>query len=198
MSLTPVTELEAVNFMLESIGELPVNTLDTPGVTEASLAYSNLIDTSRNFQARGWHFNTEQDYPLALNESYQVPVPTNTLKLETMDRTLQVIQRGTKLYDKKNHTYTFTTAPLVEISFFLSFDELPQAVRHYVTVVASRSFQRSVIGSDTLNGLTQEDELKALSAVMEQEADIARYSIFNSYSTARPILRNQNPLPMGT
>lgn len=197
MSLTPVTELEAVNFMLESIGELPVNTLDNPGVTEASIAHSNLIDVSRNFQARGWYFNTEQDYPLALNELYQVPVPTNTLKLDTMDRTLDVVQRGSKLYDKKNHTYTFTTAPLVEISFFLPFDELPQAVRHYVTVVAFRNFQRAVVGSDTINGLTQEEELKALAAVMEQEADTADHSIFHSYSTARPIMRNQNPLPVG-
>lgn len=197
MSLTPVTELEAVNFMLESIGELPVNTLEVSGVTEASIAHSNLTNASRNFQARGWDFNTEQDYPLALDEYSQLVLPPTTLKVDAMDRTVEIIQRGTKLYDKKNHTYTFTLVPKVEITFFLPFEELPQAVRHYITVVAYRDFQRKVIGSDTINSMTQEDEMKALVAVMEMEADTADYSIFGSYSTARPILRNQNPVPMG-
>ena len=197
MSTLPLTELEAVNTMLEVIGEAPVNTLEISGVTEVSIARSILNATSRNFQARGWSFNTEKDYPLVLDEFGQVNLPTNTLQVDATDRSLDVVQRGSKLYDKANHTYIFTEAPKAEITFFLPFEELPHPVKAYLTIAAGRDFQRKVVGSDSLNGFTQEDEMKALVAVSEYEADTEDYSIFYSYSVARPILRNQNPKAIG-
>lgn len=197
MNLLPTTELEAVNAMLNTIGESPVNSLIISGVSEVSIAQSILHNTSRNYQSTGRYWNTEQDYPLALDSDGFIQLPSNTLKVDTTYRYLNIIQRGTRLYDLTNHTYVFTEVPKVEITFFLPFEELPQLVRNYITIAAGREFQRKQVGSDTLNALTQEDEMKALVAVTEFEEDVADYSVFDNYSVARAINRNYNPYPVG-
>lgn len=197
MNLLPMTELEAVNLILETSGESPVNSLITSGVSEVSIAQDILHNTSRNYQARGLYFNTEYKYPLSLDTDGNIYLPYNTIKVDPIDRTKRIIQRGTRLYDLENHTYIFTEVPEVEITFFLPFDELPQPVRNYVTVVAGREFQRKVVGSETINKLTEEDEMKALIAVQEYEDDTADYSIYDNYYAARVINRNYNPYPVG-
>ena len=55
-----MTELEAVNILLTTIGEAPVNTLTGNQVTDVSIANQVLNEVSREVQSQGWHFNTEQ------------------------------------------------------------------------------------------------------------------------------------------
>lgn len=197
-SLIPLTELEAVNLMLETIGEAPVSTLVDVGIQEVAIASSILHNTSRNVQSLGHTFNNETNYPLLVDSNNEITLPSNTLRVKPMDN-LNIIQRGNRLYDKTNHSYTFDTIDqlLVDITFFLPFEELPQAVRQYVYVAASRDFQKKVLGSDTITSFTQEDEARAMAAFMDEEADVGNWSIFSSYDTARPILRNSNPVPRG-
>lgn len=197
MNLLPLTELEAVNFLLETIGESPVNSLVVSGVSEVSIAQSILHNTSRNHQARGWFYNTEYLYPLPLDSNGEVPLPSNALQVDPTDNTKKYTTRGSRLYDLTNHTYVFTESPKVDIVFFLAFDELPQAARNYVTVAAAREFQRKVVGSDTLNKITEEEEGKALTLLMDLESDYSDSSIFDSYSVQRPIMRYSNPYPVG-
>jgi hypothetical protein len=59
MSLAPTTELEAVNTMLNTIGEAPVNTLVNMTSVDASSALSILNSVNREVQSQGWFFNTE-------------------------------------------------------------------------------------------------------------------------------------------
>ena len=62
---TPTTELEAVNIMLSTIGEAPVNNLDS-GLVDAETAETILKNVSRDVQSHGWNFNSEPDYTLRL------------------------------------------------------------------------------------------------------------------------------------
>lgn len=197
MNLQAVTELESVNLMLNSIGESPVNSLVQSGVSEVSIAQNILHNVSRNLQAKGYFWNTEIDYPLSLDSDQKIPLASNVLKVDTLDPTLRTVQRGNYLYDLTNHTYVFTEVPKVTITFFLPFEELPQLARNYITIAAGRDFQRKIVGSDTLNAITQEDEMKALIALQEYEDDVADYSIYDSYDAARVINRNWNPYPVG-
>ena len=61
MSLSPTTKLEAVNTMLTSIGEQPVQTDDFAGLSDAAIAAQILDNVSRAVQSRGWIFNTDLD-----------------------------------------------------------------------------------------------------------------------------------------
>jgi hypothetical protein len=190
MDLLPLTELEAVNAMLAGIGEAPVNSLPNFGVSEAFIAASTLHNTSRALQQRGWDFNCEADYPLALDTAGAIQLPQNTLKVDVTSSTDAIVQRGSRLYNKTTHSYVFTDSVKAEITFFLAFEEIPQSARTYITVKAARDFAKKVLASDTLASLTEQDEVEARMAFLEAEADTGDYSIFNSYSVAKVLNRS--------
>ena len=54
------TELDAVNSVLMSVGESPVNTLSTQS-PEVSIAQNTLRQIAREVLAEGWVFNTEYE-----------------------------------------------------------------------------------------------------------------------------------------
>jgi len=189
MNLLPSTELEAINTMLAGIGEAPINSIPTQGVSEAYIAQTILHNTSRAIQQRGWDFNCEGDYPLPLDSDGFINVPLNTLKIDIQGETDAIVQRGQRLYNKTTHGYTFTKALKAEITLFLAFEEIPQSARAYITVKAARDFAKKVLGSDTLAKLSETDEVEARAAFLEAEADTGDYSVFQSYSVARVINR---------
>ena len=53
------SELDAVNSILMSVGESPVNTLTTQS-PEVAIAQTTLRQITREIQAEGWSFNSEQ------------------------------------------------------------------------------------------------------------------------------------------
>jgi len=185
MQTAPTTELDAVNLMLNSIGEAPVNSLDV-GLADVATARLTLWRTSREVQSRGWHFNTEEGITLSPTVEGHIPLPENTMRVDTNEQEYQdvdVVQRGNRLYDRKNHTYIFAKALKLDFIFFLNFEELPEAARWYITVKAARRFQNDVMGSETIYKFKKEDELEALSILKEAEGDTGDYNMFTgSYS----------------
>ena len=172
LEYTPTSELEAINIMLSIIGEQPVNTLE--GIyTEAYLARTALHNTSRAVQKIGFHCNSEEDYPLNPTIAGFYMVPTNCLKINPSQRGLDIVWRGTRLYDREDHTYVFTTTSMdVDLTFFLPFTDLPEAIRFYITIRAARRFAEDTIGSTDIVNFTEDDEQKALVAMLADEADM--------------------------
>lgn len=151
LQLQPITELDAVNMMLLSIGQTPVNTLEVANIKDVSFARLTLHNTSRSVQLRGWWFNVEEDYPLTPDSNGNIAVGLDLLDLDCHNDSFKVVQRGERLYDIKNHTFTFTEAGLkFRVVRFLPWDEIPQAARDYIAVRAARIFQSQAIGSDIL------------------------------------------------
>lgn len=190
--LSPTTELEALNTMLSTIGESPVNTVDDSGMVDAVIARQILRATSREVQSRGWHFNTEKSYPLQPDDQGQLNLPATILRADTVetDSDIDVVVRGTRLYDRRNHTYVFNKGVKVDAVILLPFDELPEAARWYITVRAARIYQERVVGSDTLSSFNQQDEMRALVVLQETEADNADYNILSdNYAVARVLDR---------
>lgn len=194
LTYTPLSELDAVNAMLEVIGQQPVNTLETSGVTDATIARGILHNTSRAVQGLGLHCNTEYNYTLSPDVDGYVQLPSNTLKVDPSDRTQDYVLRGAKLYNLKDHTFVFTEDVDVDITFFLAFTDLSQPARDYITIRSARRFARRVLGSDTLDTLTAEEEQQAKATLMAEDADVGDYSIFDNYSVARVVQRWNNPV----
>lgn len=159
-NLVPTTELEAVNTMLESIGETPISNLNVTGLVDAEIARSTLTKTSRAVQLEGWHWNREIGYPIAPNTDGELTVPADCLEIEPYYRgtARNFTQRGQRIYDVKNQTYTFTETTKFNWTRFLPFTDLPEAARWYITLSAARRFQRKILMSDTVDGYTAEDE----------------------------------------
>ena len=191
--MTPTTKLEAVNIMLSSIGEAPVNSLAS-GLVDAEMAESILNATSREVQSRGWKFNYEQKFSLTPTASGEILLPPNALKadLTAYSTEMDLIQRGKRMYDLKSHSYTIGKTVELDIVFFLDFELLPEAARHYITIKAARVFQDRVVGSATLHGFQERDEVMALVEMKDAEADAGDYTIFDNYAVARALDRSIN------
>lgn len=191
--LSPSTELDAINTMLSSIGEAPVNAVEDSGVVDAVMARNILRSTSREVQSRGWHYNTDKDY--VLTPTYpdkEIRIPLNAIRVDTVGthKNIDVVVRGNKLYDRRRHTFQFDQAVTVDMIVLLDFDDIPEAARVYITLRSARIFQERVVGSADLSQFTQRDELRALVAMQEHEADTADYNMLtDSYDVWRVLDR---------
>lgn len=192
--LTPTSELEAINTILSVIGESPISTLsDISSVADAVTAQSILSEVSRQVQTKGWHFNTEKNFELSPDVySKEITIPTNALRVDTSgdNRETDVVQRGSRLYNRETHTFQFDSSLLCEIVVLLPFEDLPQAARHYVTIKAARVFQSRTVGSDALYQFTALDEKDALLDLKRNEGITGDYNILSSnYTVFRSLIR---------
>lgn len=170
------------------IGESPVSTLENTDLADVADAIATLLETSREVQTRGWDFNLEKNYSLPRDDLNQIVVPLNTLRVDVtkLDKhTYDVVQRGQRLYDRKNHTYSFDKTLKVDLIVLLDFEELPEAARHYITIRAARKFNDRQLTDQATHIYTQADEDVALATLKEAEGDTGDYNMFNgSYSVA--------------
>ena len=173
LSYLPTTELEAVNIILGTTGESPVNTLVSSGLVNVDIAREALHEVARVFQTEGWYFNREEDYTILLDGSNFLTVPVNTLKLEIVRRLKyrKIALRGTKVYDRDNQTYVFDSALDFDIILFLDYNEMPEAARYYCTIMGAKLYQQRFLGSETLMGFTDEDLRRARAKVEQDEID---------------------------
>lgn len=193
--MTPTTKLEAVNIMLSTIGESPVNSLSS-GLVDAEMAETILNSVSRSVQSEGWNFNREYGMKMGPSLSGEITVPNNTLRADatmTPD-SLDLVQRGTRMYDKRNHTYKINKDVTLDLVVQLEFEELPEVARRYIAIKAARIFQDRVVGSDTLHGFGQQDEAQAYFELKEFESDSEDFNIMDNYSVYRVIDRGTTRL----
>lgn len=146
----PITELDAVNMMLLSIGQSPVNTLAVTNIKDVSYAMLTLHNTSREVQTKDWWFNRERNYPIAPNVDNKIPVPANVLDIDCENQNEELIQRGDFMYDMKNHTSIIPRSLKYDVTWFLPWTDIPQVARNYIAVRAARIFQSQSVGSEVL------------------------------------------------
>jgi hypothetical protein len=194
MALSGTTQLEAVNTLLHTIGESPVNSLTGTLPIDATLANNAINEISREVQAAGWHFNSFYKYTLSLDTNSKIPLADNIMRVD-LDinqyalSKYDVIKRGSFLFNKQGNTFVFDEALDAKVILYLPFDELPENGRRYITIRAARIFQDRTLGATTLHKFGQVDEFNALTILKQEEADTADTNIFNSYDTFNIISR---------
>lgn len=198
MPLTRTTKLQAVNTMLATIGSAPVNQLIAPGApnsADVAIAVNTLDEVSLNIQARGWHFNTEEDIPMTPDVGTKEIYISDNVVFADIEREndlggkYDITVRNNKLYNRKTDSYQFDEVVKLKMVRALDWDELPQAARHYITIRAARIFQDRVVGSDKHHAFTQQDEFQALGLLKKFDGDSADHSIFDNYDVYRVIDR---------
>ena len=196
------TELDAVNQILSSVGQAPVTTLDLQN-PEVSIVLNTLREVNRQVQAEGWIFNTEREYVLSPDsETNEILYPTNMLQIDTNVKQhradYDVVRRGTKLYDRLNHTYTFTKSIKADVVWYFDFTDIPPAIQAYITARAARMCATKMIGDRELNGLLAEQEAQTRAAALEYDCNQGDYSMFgfqdgrdfyNSYQPFQALMR---------
>ena len=188
------SKLDAVNIMLGVIGETPVNSLGSGSSRSANvvLAESVLEETSKEIQSEGWHFNTEHKYLLSRGTDEKIPLPLNTLKVDTPIgeyTSVDIVQRGSSLYDRKNHSETFTEDLKVSITFLLDFIQLPEQFRNYIAIRSARKFAGRFLASTEIHSLIVRDEIEAKARAVDSDNEAADITIFDNYSVYRVLDR---------
>jgi hypothetical protein len=180
MALT--TEIESVNQMLGHIGEAPVNSLaDTAALPiSGSIALTTLREVAKEVQTEEWHFNTVTDHEISPNGDSKIPLPATTLFVDAVNSTDDFVQRGLFLYNRKDRTFTFTSAVKVDLTEQLDWDDLIEPARRYITLRASRIFQGRIVGSRELEALIAVDEMQARARLQELDAQSSDRTIFDS------------------
>jgi hypothetical protein len=187
MALSITSKLDAINWMLSSIGEAPINQLGGATTVDADVAEQTLNEISRQVQSIGWHFNTEKRYPLVRANDKRISITPDIVRVDVSSfdyKDIDVVQRGAYLYDSKNHTYQFDYDLIADLIRLLDWDYLPQPFRTYITTKATRVFQTKVVGSEALSNQLATDEASAFAALREYEADTGDYSVFDNYDVA--------------
>ena len=191
------TELDSVNSILMSVGESPVNTLNTQS-PEVAIAQKTLQQATREVLAEGWVFNTENEVKFTVDADDQVPLSDAVLQVDTnrfyhLD-TYNVIRKDGKLYDRYEHKNTFPdeTTMYLDVVWMYAFEDIPQSFRDYITARAIRKAALRMVSDLEINKALEQDEVVARSAAIEYDTRQADYNVFNdnrfkqSYSSFRP------------
>lgn len=195
LSLVLLTELDAVNAMLETVGETPVSSLPSTGVDEAYIARTILHRTSREVQARGLNFNTDRKYKMTRDVNGRVEVPANVLTIDAFYYDQRFVPRlnsvtdRIELYDQDDQTFVLKEDPYVDVVWFFAWEGLPNHVRDIVYISGARRYQARYQSSQIIHQLTEVEEARAWATFWSEEYRSEDSSILSSFECQRILNR---------
>lgn len=143
-----VETLDVVNACLGTLGEAPLNTLETDHSFKAA-ALDKLNTANLDVQKKGWWFNTEniELKPDAVTKF--IAVPQDVIKLSADVEGLTYTTRGKRLFDVQNGTYEFTKSVCIQVVRVLPFADLPYHASSAIRDEAVLKFQQVYDGDAT-------------------------------------------------
>lgn len=191
------TKLDAVNLMLASIGQSPVNTLTGTLPKDVQKAVYALDNALREVLTQGWSFNTDTEYEMTPDGTNRIAIPSNALSVDPtygddyVPRYDSSAPAGMFLYDRTKRSFNeFATDVKADIIWAYEFEQIPQHARAYVALKAARKFQSGIMASAVLHQFTRDDESEAYATFRRIEKRQKNYNI-NKYSVAAN--RHMNP-----
>ena len=179
------TELSAVNSILGSIGQAPIQRLEFEN-PEVSFIYNILSECDVDVQNEGWVFNREENYTLLPDSNGWIQIPENVLRLDVSDgqvwRTTDVVKRNGRLYDKLTHSDVFEGPIRLDFVWKFRFEDLPSVFKRYITLKSAGRAAAQMVGNRELAGLLSTQEAFARAACVEYECNQGDYTFFGTPS----------------
>ncbi|ACR16498.1 tail tubular protein A [Vibrio phage JSF24] len=173
-------ELDAINDILASIGESPVNTLESDANADVVNARRILHKINRQEQSKGWTFNIEEGATLVPDVYSQlIPYMPNYLSVTTTGGT-PYVNRGGYVYDRINKTDRFTSPITVNLITLRTFDEMPEQFKSYIVTKAAKEFNIRFFGAPEIDTVLGNELIDLERAVNEYELDYGAFNIFNN------------------
>jgi hypothetical protein len=188
--------LEAVNELLESIGQTPVSSLENVGLGDVNTARSLLNRVTRAVQLHGFDFNTDDDYELTPDTNGLILVPEGVLRIDPMDKASTLKRRRHPegqwaIWNTPEQSWVHEDPVTFRIIWAYPFEDMPDSARHYVALSAARKFQKRIIGSDTLDGYNADDEDRAWRALSRDERANRDTNLFTRNPTLAAAIANR-------
>ena len=184
------TELDAVNSILMSVGESPVNTLSVQS-PEVAIAQKTLRQVCREVLSEGWVFNTEYQYPITLDSNNHCIIPNDVLQIDVNEfkhaNDFNVVRKddsGTKkLYDLIEHRFNFENTSesklYCDIIWMVDFEDIPEVFKDYITARASRIASNRMVNNPQSAEMIAPDEALMRALAIEYDTKQADHNIFN-------------------
>jgi hypothetical protein len=192
-----MTKLDAVNLMLASIGQSPLNTITGTIPKDAAKAVISLDNALRELLTSGWSFNSDREYPLSPDGNGRIDIPANAIFADPTwgeNYTMRWDTGGTpalRLYNNNERDFTsFTQDVKVDIIWLFDYEEIPQHARQLVAMKAGRKFQAGIVASTILYQFTREMETEAYAGFRRMEK---RQKDFNINKHSAGVSRRRNP-----
>lgn len=178
MATERLTKLEAINQVLQAIGQKPVNTLEGTTSRWALLAESVFDRSNREVQQSGWNYNQDYAYTLSVDAGTgTIPVPATMIRFVIEGKPYVTI-RGDKLFDRRGSTYQFDTAETGVSTQLLDFEQLPEPAKQYVVAMASRRMYESHVQDRAPDSLRL-DEVAARAQMIDYDCEEGQYSMLD-------------------
>ncbi len=196
------TELSAVNAILGSIGQSPINGLDFAN-PEISFIYNILKECNQDVQSEGWTFNVEYHIKETVNPTTtNIIIDSDVIRIDnedSWDRTRDFVRRKDpsdslwKLYDRVNHTFTFPDDDYfyVNVVRLLNFEDIPTVFQRYIVYKACGRAAVQLVSNQQLQQMLQTYEGQARAACMEYECNQGDHTFFgwpdeSAYQSYKP------------
>ena len=185
--ITRTSELDALNIMLTNIGQAPASNINNTN-PQFALARTVLDQVTGDVLTESWTFNREQGYPVVPDSNGNVLLPPNVLRWDLSWPTdLDVVLRNGKLYDKTNHTYDFSDYESLElnVTWLFDFEDIPNAVRNYITIRAANLFAMRTTGSTEIAKYGEKEEMQARATALDYETQQGDWNVFQNPDGSR-------------
>ena len=191
-----LTKLDAVNEILDVIGEASVNSIES-GLADAADALETLERVSKRVQSKGWHCNTEYEFPMLPDENGHIVLPATTLRADADGRYRHintVVRREDgelRLYNVKERSFTFDHKLTVTLTYLFDYEELTPELQMYIAAKAAREYQENEMGSVSLDSFARRKELETWAGLMDAESESEDHNaLLDSPSLRQITLRN--------
>ena len=192
-------ELPAVNEILASVGQAPVTTLDQTN-PDVAIAYDTLTSVSREVQAEGWTFNTENWVKFTPDSDNEIQISNNILQIDLhdeVDNQYEAIRKKDisdgiiKLYEKVNHTFTWDSTKWTDgvrcnVVYLYDWIELPIPVQDYIVARAAAIVSSRIVGDAQQYQILSQKEQWNRAQAMEYECNQGDYTIFGHQRGKKP------------
>ena len=179
-TIQPDTELSAVNSILGSIGQSPLTTLNYNN-PEVGFVYNLLVESNKDVQNEGWHFNTENHLKVSPDSTTKyISVPSNYIRYDITggheDRSRDLVKRNGRLYDLVNHTDQFEEDLFLDVVTLYPFEDVPPIFQRYIISKAATRAATQLVANRELTALLKVQEDAARATVMEYECNQGDHS----------------------
>jgi len=181
-------ELDAVNELLSSVGEDPIENLDNCPPS-ARTALNVPRTTARDFQQETYWFNHEADYELKPDvTTEEITLSANILNAVSYEG--NHIVRGNRLYNLETKSFKFKQPVKCEVTFHLPWAELPAVARRYITALSVEKFIESFPAAQGTTDARLRNLLHAKVAFEKTTIENGGYNLFSNYHVQRNLRRS--------
>jgi hypothetical protein len=184
-----MTELEAVNEMLEAIREGHVAA--TSATKSSRLAVDILAREKARMLAEGWHCNTDDEVTLTPTAG-EIAIAADMLAVDASGEDVRrdLCIRSGKLYDREENTHTFSGPVVCRVIRNLDLEDLIPELQTAIVAKAKTIFHRRCRGGSEDDAMLNQEAFDALFAAKKADADYSNANMldgtFAAQITGRP------------